>query len=146
MPFSGAVISELTALDVDVTELVERYFRRTKRRTIADPSAYLLSMGRDQVAKRLGVNADAVKAMAAKTLAPRAAGPVPVGKVTGPSRDAVERARRLRPELVEPALKLIAGRTFSSMIQADRAFQLALVNVRFSPPPGSTAASEGGRS
>ena len=61
LPFSMAVIAELTALGCDAEALIAKYAARTKGRRVRDPNAYLLQMGRDEIAKRLGVSAEHVK-------------------------------------------------------------------------------------
>jgi hypothetical protein len=72
LPFTAAVLAEIAALGLDVAAIVERYRQRTADKRIADPSAYLLRMARDEAAKRLGVPADAVAGLASRDRAERA--------------------------------------------------------------------------
>jgi hypothetical protein len=60
LPFSRAVLVEVTALGVDVDGLINRYRTFAEKaaatgRPISDPSAYLLKMARDANAKAQGV-------------------------------------------------------------------------------------------
>jgi hypothetical protein len=135
-PFTPEVIRELTSLDVNVEDLVERYQKRTKNRRIDDPSAYLLQMGRDQVAKRLGVTVDALVKMASRNMAERGQAIIlAAGNFTGPSTETVTRAGRFNNPYVDAALAMLEGRTFPTLFAADKAFELALMNARFAPPP-----------
>jgi len=135
LPFSTRVIRELTALDIDLMQLVERYLARTNGRKISDPSAYLLKMGQDAIAKQRGIPVAQVKAIAlGRPRAPDAQLPAPLSVFTGPSVDAVERARRWRNPFIDAALAMLKGRQFRTLTAADRAFELALSNARFSKP------------
>ncbi len=136
LPFSFDVVRELTGLGVDVEALVERYSSRTKGKRIADPSAYLLKMGHDAAAKQLGVPVAQVVAMSSRDHAARLEA-ITAGTITGPSVDAVERAKRLRNPYIDAALTMLEGQTFPNLIAADRAFQAALVNARFAMPRGA---------
>jgi len=69
LPFSNSVLRECHLLDVDLDALIDRYFEAegkiaAKRKRIADPSAYLLKMARDERAKANGVNVDDLKDIA----------------------------------------------------------------------------------
>lgn len=60
LPFTAAVLAEIGALSLDAAAIIDRYRQRTAGRRIADPSAYLLQMARDEAAKRLGVPVEAL--------------------------------------------------------------------------------------
>lgn len=145
VPFTPEVVRELTALDVDVGALIERYQTRTRGRSVDDPSAYLLAMGRDEAAKRLGIPLDRVKALGSRNCAERgAAMATAVGASAAPSERAMRSARRYRkPHEIELAQEMLSGRIFASVAEADRALELALTNVRFLRAP--TVASNGDR-
>ena len=141
LPFTSDVIRELTSLDVEVEALVERYRKRTRGRRIDDPSAYLLRMGRDQVAKTHGISVDALVKMASRNLAERGQAIIlTAANFTGPSAEAVTRARRFSNPHVDAALAMLEGRKFPTLFAADKAFELALMNARFAPPPRPSAA------
>jgi hypothetical protein len=72
VPFTTAVLAEIAMLGLDAATLVERYRERTAGRHIADPSAYLLRMARDEAAKRLGVPVTALAGIASGNRSKRA--------------------------------------------------------------------------
>jgi hypothetical protein len=102
LPFTADVLKAIDILGLDVTALVERYVKRTAGRRIADPSAYLLKMARDEAAKRLGVSAAALEAAASRDRARRAtAQAASVGATAEPTAAVlrgVERRALLRGE------------------------------------------------
>jgi hypothetical protein len=66
LPFSDNALRECHLLDVDLDALIDRYFeaegkKAAKGERIADPSAYLLKMARDERAKANGVMVDDLK-------------------------------------------------------------------------------------
>lgn len=133
LPFTGDVLRALVAMDVDLDALIERYRKRTKGKRIDDPSAYLLGMGRDDAAKRLGVSKEALKRLTSKNKAERAiAMGAAVGAFSKPSDAAIGKARRWRDPNVDTALQRLAGKTFASQDAADRAFRGELTILRFS--------------
>jgi hypothetical protein len=106
------VLAEIAALGVDVAAIVERYHQRTAGRRIADPSAYLLWMTRDEVAKRFGVPAAALAGLGSRNRAERASAlAASVGAIAEPS-PAVLRglARRARARGDDPDTMIAAWR------------------------------------
>jgi hypothetical protein len=133
LPFSPGVIRELVSLNEDVETLIERYRHRTKGKRIADPSAYLLEMGRDAAAKRLGISKAALAKITSRNASEKAAALAgAVGAFSKPSEDLLRRVRRYRNPYVDLAVKRLSGRTFASQAAADRAFEAELVVFRFS--------------
>jgi uncharacterized protein YdaU (DUF1376 family) len=61
LPFTAAAIADVEKLGIDPAGLYERYQRKTLGKRIADPSAYLLEMARDQAAKSLGCDPGVLK-------------------------------------------------------------------------------------
>ena len=74
--FSAFVLHELVALGVDVGPLIERYETKTANKRIADPSAYLLRMGRDEAAKRCGATIEQIKGSTSQSRGERIAAAV----------------------------------------------------------------------
>jgi hypothetical protein len=112
LPFTTAVLAEIGALGLDAVAIVERYQRRTAGRRIADPSAYLLRMARDEAAKRLGVPANALVSLGSRNRAERACAlAASVGAIAEPS-PAVLRgiARRARGRGDDPDALIAAWR------------------------------------
>ena len=63
LPFSVDVLAKIALLPVDQEALIERFFEykaknASRGKAIADPSAYLLEMARDETAKNCGVQVD----------------------------------------------------------------------------------------
>jgi hypothetical protein len=113
LPFTPSVLAEIGAMGVDPTAVVERYRERTGGRRIADPSAYLLRMARDEAAKRLGVPIAALVGLGSCSRAERArAQAASVGAVAKPS-EAVLRGveRRARSRGDNPDEVIAAWRT-----------------------------------
>ena len=128
LPFTADVIAELRRLDVELEPLIARYVKRTKGRSIRDPSAYLLRMGHDEVAKRCGVAVETVKASTSLNLALRMA----ASAVFIPNSDIVARERRFRgDDVVDAALRALAERRFSTQAAANRAFEGTVGNLHF---------------
>ena len=71
LPFTPHALRQVSSMCIDVSVLVLRYLDRTKGRTIKDPSAYLVKMARDAVAKRDGVFAAEIERVHASSRAVR---------------------------------------------------------------------------
>jgi DNA-binding XRE family transcriptional regulator len=135
LPFSADVIRELVSMpgELDVEELISRYIGRTRSKRIGDPSAYLLSMGRDAAAKKLGISRATLAKIASRSDAERAAGFAEATEAfSKPSAECVARHRRYRNPHVEIAVQRLTGRTFVTQAAADRAFEGELAVLRFS--------------
>jgi hypothetical protein len=63
-PWQPDLLRRIASMGVDVAALVERYWERTAGREIADPNAYLLTMAKDALAKRVGTTREVVAAVA----------------------------------------------------------------------------------
>lgn len=133
LPFTVQVITEITKLGCDPNALIARYQTRTKGKRISDPSAYLLGMARDEVAKRAGITAEQLKQSTSKDRGLRiAANAVATGAFSTPSAAALARASRC--EHVAAILQILAKRRFATQAECDRAFQDEVTNARFRPP------------
>jgi len=133
LPFSPSVVGKLLALGVDVHALVDQYQARTKGRHIKDPSAYLLKMGEEEAAKRLGVTADQIKGTLSRNRDERAAAAAQAtGAFSVPTKKAVDNARRWKRPFVDQILADLARRRFPTQAACDLAFQSELTRSR--PP------------
>ncbi|NOU05336.1 MAG: hypothetical protein HOO99_04055 [Hyphomicrobiaceae bacterium] len=144
LPFTTAVVNEITALGVDVENLLTRYAERTKGKRIRDPNAYLLQMGRDEVAKAVGVTAEQVKASNSKNRETRVASSAEALRAFNTPSDAVLKRPSARnckylPEIIAG----LARQTFRSQEECDRALQMQITNARFRPPTGSLVGGAG---
>jgi hypothetical protein len=112
LPFTAAVLAEIAALGVDVAAVVDRYRRRTAGKRIADPSAYLLRMARDEAAKRLDVPVAALAGLVSRNRAERASAlATSVGAIAEPSPDVLRGlARRARARGDDPDAVIAAWR------------------------------------
>jgi DNA-binding MarR family transcriptional regulator len=132
LPFASSVVAEINALGLNAEALIERYLVKTRRRHIADPSAYLLAMARDELAKRVGVSAEDVKRASARNNAERAAALVAAsGVFDKPSADLIAKVRKTSGNAaVDAALTAMSGRKYRSAGDADRAFGFEVANAR----------------
>jgi len=135
LPFTADVIDEVYSLGLDPEVLIQRYRAAAKRTRIADPSAYLLRMARDDVAKRTGVTAEDVKRCSSRNRGERKANlAAACGAFDKPSTAAIESHTRRRGKgVVDAALATLARRTFKSQADADRAFFQEIANVSLRP-------------
>jgi hypothetical protein len=132
LPFTTEVIEALVDLEVDVEKTIEAYRKRTVGKRILDPSAYLLKMGRTEYAKRHSITIEQVKAITSRNKAAKVTAMANVvGAFSKPSDKTLARAARNTPNLVDKALALMAGRSFTSQDATDRAFDGHLANLRF---------------
>ena len=133
LPFTREVIGELQGLGCDVESLVAKYLERTKRKRIAESSAYLLQMGRDECAKAAGVTVDVVKDCSARRQVTRAdALAVAAGAFSTPSEHSINRARRTRADAVtDTALRALSAKRFPSLAAAESAFTAEIANNSF---------------
>ncbi|KAB2918498.1 MAG: helix-turn-helix domain-containing protein [Hyphomicrobiaceae bacterium] len=132
LPFTPAVLTELVQLGIDVEALVRRYAEKTKGRRIADPSAYLLRMGRDEAAKMHGVTAEALTKIATRNRSARKhAMAAAVGACAEPSKIILRgfiRRAKVRGDDPDALLRrwrqAIGGQAFRSTGEADRSLSL----------------------
>jgi len=131
LPFASTTLQELYALGCDLDALIKRYQSRTKGRRIKDPSAYLLRMGREEIAKATGVTADEVKACSARNRGERQTNLAIVGGAySNPDPIRVARSRRTRGNVaVDQALAALSTRQFPTQAAVDRAFDAELSNA-----------------
>ncbi len=128
LPFTAAVLQEIGALGVDAAAIVERYRERTAGRHIADPSAYLLRMARDETAKRLGVPVTALVGTSSRNAGERSsARAAAVGAHVEPSEAVLKgvirraRARGDHPdEVIRAWRESTKGLPFHTSAAADR--------------------------
>ena len=73
LPFSPSALFEVKRLCVDLEALVKKYLEKTKGKCIRDPSAYLVGMAREAVAKRDGVPVGMVARLTSRDLEERKA-------------------------------------------------------------------------
>lgn len=131
--FTKAVLAEIALLGLDASEIVERYAKRTAGRTIADPSAYLLQIARDVMAKKTGVPVEHVKRMTSRNRHERIEAAADATMAySRPSDAALAKVRNCAS--LEEILAIIAKRKFRSQMECDRAFEGEVVNARFRPP------------
>lgn len=143
LPFSSTTLQELYSLGCDLDSLIKRYQARTKGRRIKDPSAYLLKMGREEVAKAAGVTAEEVKACSARNRGERQTNLAIVGGAySAPDPIKLARARRTRGAIVEQVLASMRGRTFPTQAAADRVFDQELANAALRARQPVTEAAE----
>ena len=126
--FSADVIVELSSLGLDVEELVQVYQERTHGKGIRKPSAYLLAMGRNEIAARTGVTVEQLKAATSRNPAARVAATVAMGGFR-PTEDRLHRARRTHGDLADKVAAALASKTFVSQKAADSAFEGMLANA-----------------
>ena len=85
------VIGRIRRMCVDPEALAERYKAKTRGRRIADPSAYLMRIAQNEVAKRDGVSVETVAKLAAADNSERA---VILAKAAGVDVDPAKSERR----------------------------------------------------
>jgi hypothetical protein len=100
LAFTPGVLFEVRRLCVDLETLVKRYIEKTKGRRIKDPSAYLLRMAREVVAKRDGVSVGMVAMLTARDPKERAAA---MAEAVGVKTTAAEAELRHRKRMGAPS-------------------------------------------
>ena len=132
LPFTREAIETLVDLEVPVQAAIDDYRKKTANKVIRDPSAYLIRMGRSVYAKRHGITVDEVKAITNRNRAAKVTAMANVvGVFSKPTEKALKRASRNNSGIVDRALELMAGRSFTSQDEADRVFDGYLANLRF---------------
>lgn len=142
LPFTPDVLAQITLLGLDPAQLIQRYNDRTKgrARTIVDPSAYLLRMARDEVAKTSGVTVEHVKGMTSRNRDERIKAATDATRAfSRPSDAALARVKNCA-SLAE-ILADLAERRFTSQADCDRALEGEVVNARFRPPRKSVVST-----
>lgn len=94
--FEPSVLRDLAALSVDTAALIDKYNSKTRVKHIADPSAYLLRMGREEAANRHGVTAEHITAQTSRNRRIRVAAAVDAlgARRPTPLDDLLRRAQR----------------------------------------------------
>lgn len=139
--FTQAVLAEISALGLDVAELIKRYKVRTAKTLVRDPSAYLLRMAHDTFAKSHGVTVEQAAAQASRCKTKRvAAAADATGAFSRPSDAALARVRNCAS--LDQILSSLAAKTFPSQAACDRYFEMAAVNARFRARDRATASQQ----